>query len=69
MPWEIDIYIFTGHVHVLLFAIIYTTFDVAKAKPKLVLHIVGEAKLIFESLVYKSKGVMFVNSNFGNTQS
>ena len=39
-------------------------FDVVMAKPKLVLHIVGGTNFIVESLVRRSRGVMFAITNY-----
>ena len=43
--------------------------NVIKAKPKLVLHIVGGAIIIFQSVVRRSRGVIFAKSDFGIAQN
>ena len=53
--------------HILLFGAIHTTHDIIKAKPELVLHIVGGVVLL--TVVCWSKGAMFANSDFGIAQS
>ena len=44
-------------------------FDVVRAKPKLVLHIVGGVILLLQSLVRRSRGAMFSNPDFGVAKS
>ena len=46
-----------------LLAITYTMFDVVKAKPTLLLHIVGGVILLLRALVHGSRGAKFSTSD------
>ena len=71
--FEILVPIFTNHVlgttcqYKTFFFLLsfYTTFDVIRVKPKLVLHIAGGTILLLQSLVRRSMGTIFSNLNFG----
>ena len=68
--------IFTSHVldttcqsNMFFFATNYTTFDVFRAKPKLILHIIGRRIFLLQSLVRRSRGAMFSSPDFGVAKS
>ena len=72
-PFDRLIPIFTGHVlgtigqsNMYFFLLpTHTTLDVISTKPKLILHIVGGAILLLQTLVHGGCGAMFANSDFG----
>lgn len=55
--------------HKLCFAIIYTTRDFVRARPKLVFHIIGGTILLLQSFVRRSMGAIFASFDFDIAQS
>jgi hypothetical protein len=76
LPWEICTCLLWSCVgyymriqHILLFAIIYTSLDVVRAKPKLIFHIIGGIILLLQSFVRRSMCAIFASFDFDIAQS